>query len=81
MFSEDDEDVRKAGEKLFRCLFGRAHIGTLVAVTHLEYHGQIATSICIPISLVFVFLYSRLYLCLDLYSIEMMMLMVTLEGM
>ena len=41
-------------------------MGTLVAVTDLEYHGQIATSICVPILFVFLYLYSCLYLYLYL---------------
>ena len=44
-------------------------MGTLVAVTDLEYHGQIATSICVPILFVFLYLYSCLYLYLYLYLI------------
>ena len=45
-------------------------MGTLVAVTDLEYHGQIATSICVPILFVFLYLYSCLYLYLYLVCTE-----------
>ena len=44
-------------------------MGTLVAVTDLEYHGQIATSICVPILFVFLYLYSCLYVYLYLHFI------------
>ena len=40
-------------------------MGTLVAVTDLEYHGQIATSICVPI--LFVFLSVFVFVCVFVF--------------
>ena len=45
-------------------------MGTLVAVTDLEYHGQIATSICVPILFVFLSVFVFVFVCvfvLDLH--------------